>query len=207
MMLSKLKSKVCSFLFSKKKSSMKRMIELGLIQIGENTDISNLKIEIRNPIENKTFVKIGKNCLLTCTIVLETKEAMVEIGDSTFIGSGLIVCANEVKIGSDVMFSWGFTVIDTDAHSLKWEERKNDLADWKKGIDENTFGKYKNWKNVKSKKIEIKDKAWIGFNSIILKDVTMGEGSIVAAGSTVTKSVPPFSIVAGNPAKIIKYLK
>jgi acetyltransferase-like isoleucine patch superfamily enzyme len=52
--------------------------------------------------------------------------------------------------------------------------------------------------------IIIEDDAWIGFNSIILKGVTIGKGSIVGAGSVVTKSVPPWTIVGGNPAKIIR---
>ncbi len=45
---------------------------------------------------------------------------------------------------------------------------------------------------------------WIGANAIILKGVTIGYGSIVAAGAVVTKSVPPYSIVGGVPAKVIK---
>ena len=56
------------------------------------------------------------------------------------------------------------------------------------------------------KPITIGDDVWIGCNSIILKGVKIGNGSIVAAGSVVTKSVPPFSLVAGNPAKIVKEL-
>ena len=50
----------------------------------------------------------------------------------------------------------------------------------------------------------IKDNAWIGMSAIILKGVTVGEGAIVAAGSVVTKDVPPHTIVAGVPAKVIK---
>ncbi len=50
----------------------------------------------------------------------------------------------------------------------------------------------------------IKDKTWIGMNSIILKGVTIGKGSVVAAGSVVTEDVKPYTMVAGNPAKYIK---
>lgn len=52
--------------------------------------------------------------------------------------------------------------------------------------------------------IKIEDDVWIGAGSIILTGVTIGKGSIVGAGSIVTKSVEPYSIVAGNPAKLIK---
>ena len=71
-------------------------------------------------------------------------------------------------------------------------------------MDENKIGAYKDWSNVKEDKVTIKDKAWIGFNSIILKGVTIGEGSIVGAGSVVTKDIPDWSIVGGNPAKVIR---
>lgn len=53
--------------------------------------------------------------------------------------------------------------------------------------------------------IIIKDDVWIAANVIILKGVTIGEGAVVGAGSVVVKDVPPYAIVAGNPAKVIKY--
>jgi chloramphenicol O-acetyltransferase type B len=53
----------------------------------------------------------------------------------------------------------------------------------------------------------IKKDSWIGMEAMILKGVTVGEGAIVAARSVVSKDVPPFTVVAGNPAKVVKYLK
>lgn len=53
--------------------------------------------------------------------------------------------------------------------------------------------------------IEIKDDVWIGYNSLILSGVTIGQGAVIAAGSVVVKDVPPYAIAGGNPAKIIKY--
>ncbi|MGL5056657.1 MAG: CatB-related O-acetyltransferase [Fusobacteriaceae bacterium] len=53
--------------------------------------------------------------------------------------------------------------------------------------------------------IVIKDDVWIGMDSLILSGVTIGQGAIIAAGSVITKDVVPYSIVGGNPAKVIKY--
>jgi acetyltransferase-like isoleucine patch superfamily enzyme len=53
--------------------------------------------------------------------------------------------------------------------------------------------------------IKIGDDVWIGFNSTILSGVTIGQGAVVAAGSVVTRDVPPYAIVGGNPARLLKY--
>jgi acetyltransferase-like isoleucine patch superfamily enzyme len=89
-------------------------------------------------------------------------------------------------------------IIDTDSHSLHSGERKNDTVDWQKGL------MYKDWNLVISQKVAIESKSWIGLRSIVLKGVTLSEGTIVAAGSVVTKSTEPFSLIGGNPAKFIK---
>ncbi|MGL5624191.1 CatB-related O-acetyltransferase, partial [Cetobacterium sp.] len=53
--------------------------------------------------------------------------------------------------------------------------------------------------------IIIKDDVWIGNNVLVLSGITVGQGAIIGAGSVVTKDVPPYAVVAGNPAKVIKY--
>ena len=62
----------------------------------------------------------------------------------------------------------------------------------------------KDWTNVKMAPVIIENKVWIGFNAAILKGVTIGEGSVIGAMSIVTKNIPPYSIVAGNPARILR---
>ena len=54
------------------------------------------------------------------------------------------------------------------------------------------------------KEVQLDDRVWVGARAIILPGVHLGEGCIVGAGSVVTKSFPPFSVVVGNPAKVVK---
>jgi acetyltransferase-like isoleucine patch superfamily enzyme len=59
---------------------------------------------------------------------------------------------------------------------------------------------------IKTKPVIIEDDVWIGMGAVILKGVRIGKGSVVAAGAIVTKDVPPNSIVAGNPAQVVKQI-
>ncbi len=173
--------------------------------IGKGSTIKGANIEIRNGSNNNIRFTVGDNSIVNGNYIFEKETGKITIGSRVFIGGGMFICIENIEIGNDVMFSWGCTVADNNSHSLISSERKDDVKDWKKGIDENKIGYYKNWDNVKHGPVIIKDMAWIGFNSIILKGVTIGKGAVVAAGSVVTKDVPDFAVVAGNPAKIIKF--
>lgn len=176
------------------------------ISFPKNSTLQNLHLHTRNPQKDKVYLEIGENSVVSGEFIFEIQNGKISIGNRTFIGGGTFICIDTIEIGDDVMFSWGCTVADNNSHSHIWTQRQHDVRDWKKGIDEQKLGFYKDWKNVKYKKIIIKNKAWIGFNAIILKGVTIGEGAIVGAGSVVTKDVPDWAIVAGNPAQIIRII-
>jgi acetyltransferase-like isoleucine patch superfamily enzyme len=164
------------------------------VTIGSNTEITGSIVKDRGP-DSKLI--IGKDCLICGHICLETNDAVVEIGDNVFIGPNTsIVCIKSIKIGSDILISADCLIQDSDNHSLDFEIRKRDTADWKKGFHD--------WSKHPSIPIQIGHGAWIGAKAIILKGVYIGEKSIVGAGSVVTKSVEPYKVVAGNPARVIK---
>lgn len=141
---------------------------------------------------------IGANSLLSCRISFDRAGANVRIGDRTYIGDSHLVAADSLVIGDDVLISWGVTIVDHNSHALDWDQRASDVLDWANG--------HKNWDHVETRPVKIENKAWIGFNAIILKGIVIGEEAIVAAGSVVTKDVPPHAIVAGNPARIVRML-
>jgi acetyltransferase-like isoleucine patch superfamily enzyme len=167
------------------------------IQTDDSTILSS-GVRVRNVSIEK--IVIGNNCMICCIFNLQNEFGKIRIGNRVFIGGKTILnCINSIIISDDVLISWGCTIMDHNAHSTISSERINDVINGRNG--------FKDWSVVKSAPIIIKNKAWIGFNSIILKGVTIGEGAIIAAGSIVTKNVPDYAIVGGNPAKIIKYTR
>ena len=152
-------------------------------------------------------IRIGENSILACRIVLEREQGEVIAGDRTYIGASSIVCADGISVGGDVLIAWGCTIIDHDSHSLDWRERTEDATLWRKGYQEGGLrraAELKDWRNIQTAPVVIGDKAWIGFNSVILKGVEIGEGAVVAAGSVVTQSIPPWTLAGGNPARKIR---
>ena len=202
-MISKIILKLKEF---RKAAQIKALKKNGNLLVENASNIQGASFEIRNYKPTVPNITIGKGCLISGKYVCEIPSAKITIGDNTFIGGGNFIATTAISIGSDVMFSWGCTVIDTNAHSLDWRDRLDDVKDWKRSVEDNKIGAYKDWSKVESKKIVIEDNVWIGFNCIILKGVTIGRGAIVAAGSVVTKDVAPFTLVGGNPAQKIKEL-
>ena len=200
--LAKIKSGLIAIL-DDRKSTMDELISAGKLIMGRSANTDNARIDVR-PTADKLYVSIGDGALVSGHFVVEHENGYISIGKNSFIGGGMFVSACGIDIGDDVMFSWGCTVIDNDAHSLNWKDRLNDVVEWKKGVDEGSIGKFKNWSNVRCAPIVIESNAWIGFNVIILKGVRIGKGAVVAAGSVVTHDVEAFTMVAGNPAREIK---
>lgn len=158
--------------------------------------------------KNKVYLTVGKDCIIGGSFIFESQEGHVSIGEKTYIGSSTFICRTNIDIGNNVTIAWGSWLYDHDSHSLDILERRQDIADELKDIRAGrNFIENKNWNVVNSKPVKICDDVWIGMNCIVLKGVTIGEGAIVGAGSVVTKDVPAWTVVAGNPAKIVKYLK
>ena len=147
-----------------------------------------------------SVLELGEEIIIRGTLDLQKEGASLIVGKRSFLGGRSVVVSTErIEIGDDVLISHDCYITDTAGHSMNPEIRKNDIPNRWKG--------FKDWSVVSSAPIKIGNKSWIGPKSIILKGVTIGEGAVVAAGSVVTKDIPPFSLAAGVPAKVIKSLK
>ena len=166
-------------------------------------------------LQNKGYISVGSRCVIEDYAVIQGLSRQgINLGDRVTIGPGVMIrptgyysgdigeglyighdsrigamgwvgCSGLVRIGSYVMIGAGVR-IGAGQHNFEDTARPMTLQ------------------GNKLEPIEIGDDCWLGFNAIILAGVTIGHGSIVAAGSVVTKDVPPYSIVAGAPARIIR---
>lgn len=167
----------------------------------------NFNLNVPFGLKNKKYLTIGNNSIIFGTFELNASSGSITIGDYTQT-NGHFICVNEINIGNYVFIAWGVTLFDNDSHSIDAKHREKDMETQINDLkNKESFIKNKNWEIVNSAPINIKDNAWIGMNAIILKGVTIGQGAIVAAGSVVTKDVPDWTMVGGNPARIIKKLK
>ena len=179
----KLYIRICSFIrriyWSRKFGSVK-----GRVRIGKNVTF-----------QNPDTLHFGKNIGIgKYTYFLPLKEyagvsyhPKITIGDGCWIGiRNSFACIDSIEIGNNVLFAGYVHVTD---HSHGYEDVNEPI---------------KKQKLISKGPVVIEDDCWLGFSSEILSGVHIGKHSIVAARAVVTKNVPAYSIVAGNPARIVK---
>jgi acetyltransferase-like isoleucine patch superfamily enzyme len=164
------------------------------IRIGANTSVDYWRLGGR-----KGNLQIGSDGVIHCRVDFDHAQGAVRIGDRCYIGASNFVCHTGIDVGDDVVMSWGVTVVDHNSHALNWTDRQHDVAKWKSN--------QKDWRAVKIAPVHIGNKVWIGFGAVILKGVTVGEGAVIGAHAVVTKDVPPYAVVAGNPAVLVRQLE
>ena len=155
-----------------------------IIDIISNSRLSRIGTNnIRYNLWKLQLNKLGHNTHIYPDVVIHN-PGKVSIGSNVSIaefvhmwGGGGISIANNVMIATQ-------TVITSQTHNIDLDKRKT-----------NVYGP-----------VHIRENAWIGSGVIILPGITIGNGSVVAAGSVVTKDVPDKTVVAGSPAKVIRQI-
>ena len=116
--------------------------------------------------------------------------ATILIGNhSGMTGGAIIARSKTIRIGDRCMLAPNVTILDSDFHVSWPPERRHDT--WETDID---------------KDVTLEDNVWVGMNVLILKGVTIGRNSIIAAGSVVVRDIPPNCVAGGNPARVLKTL-
>jgi acetyltransferase-like isoleucine patch superfamily enzyme len=147
---------------------------------------SRVTLRGRARIRNEGTMTFGDRVRLDSTVatleLVTTGSGHLDIGNNVFINYGTsIVAASHVRIGNDCLIGTHVMVMDCDYHRVE----------------------DKSW-DTTGQPIVLEDRVWLANRSIVLKGVTVGHDAVVAAGAVVTRDVPPRSVVAGNPARVVR---
>lgn len=140
---------------------------------------------------NNHFLSNSVGILQPCLYNISEPGSRIRIGNNVGISGTTINATTTITIGDNTIIGSGCLITDTDSHPILTAERN--LSNWPQ--------------YTKRKPITIEKNVFIGARSIILKGVTIGEGAVIGAGSVVTKDVPANSLMAGNPARIVKMIE
>ncbi|MFG6656286.1 acyltransferase [Scandinavium sp. M-37] len=170
------------------------------LKLGTNVRIK--KVPMINLSEGAK-IYIGDNCTLNSDnsgyhvnmfakvkLLADRPNACIKIGDHTRIHGACIHAYKHVEIGKRCLIAANCQIIDSNGHEISFDNVKNRINTSSKGDA-----------------IIIGDDVWIGTGCIILPGVSIGNGTIIAAGSVVTKNIPDMVIAGGNPAKVIRSAK
>lgn len=122
-------------------------------------------------------------------IVTRTGHAVIRIGDCVGISGATIYARERIEIGDHTCIGGNVKILDNDFHPIGIEDRNADRKE-----------------QIGTKPVFIGRNCFIGCNSLILKGVRLGDGCVVGAGSVVTGTFPAGSVIAGNPARVVKTL-
>jgi len=174
-----------------------RLKELeGKLSVGEGSDLKLANILYFQKQPGK--ITIGKHSIIKGELITFKHGGEIRIGDYCHVGpDSHIWSAKLISIGNRVLIAHNVNIHDNISHPLDSKSRHEEFAkSLVDGVQETDL--------LRESEIIIEDDAWIGFNATILKGVRIGKGAIIGANTVITEDVPPYAVVVGNPAKIIK---
>ena len=155
---------------------------------------------IRNALGDSDKIVIGGHSHIRGELMIFGHGGKITIGEWCYVGVGTrIWSAAAIEIGNRVLISHSVNIFDNLTHPLLAAQRHEQIKQiFTRGHPRKI--------SLDEKPVKIGDDAWIGACAMVLRGVSVGEGGIVAAGAVVTKDVPAYSIVAGNPAVVVREL-
>ncbi|MCP3477060.1 acetyltransferase [Bradyrhizobium sp. CCGUVB1N3] len=155
---------------------------------------------IRNALGDSDQIVIGPYSHIRGELMILGHGGRISIGEWCYVGVGTRIWSGaSIQIGNRVLISHSVNIFDNLSHPIKASERHEQARQiFSTGHPRMVF--------LDDRPIKISDDAWIGAGAMVMRGVTIGEGGIVAAGAVVTKDVPAYAIVAGNPATVVREL-
>ena len=182
--------------YRKKKNAKKIIAKVSLI--GNIPEITEKTSVVLKKGSSKNDILIHNNVMLIDCTLVSTCSGKIQLGNYVKIGqNSKIYAVEKIEIGDYTAIATDVTIVDNNNHPVNPEFRQ-----YMRTTPHNSDAR--SWIHSDHKPIIIGKNCWIGASVRIQKGVTIGDNSIIAACSVVTKDVPSNSIAAGNPAKIVK---
>jgi acetyltransferase-like isoleucine patch superfamily enzyme len=170
-----------------------KMSNTGKVSIHRSARIINMQSQIG-------AIRAGDGTHIKGELVVFAHNGQIEIGRDCYIGENArIWSASKISIGDRVLIAHEVNVFDNNTHPISAHARHRHY----KEIVNTGFPKAPGY-SLNERPVVILDDAWVGARAIIMPGCTIGKGAIVGAGSVVTSDVAPYTIVAGNPARLIR---
>ena len=150
--------------------------------------------------EEPIGLRIGRAASLGDLTILDVgPRGRVVIGDYALVNGAMIICDSEVTIGDYTLIGWDVVLMDTYRVPF-------DVALRRRALERVALGRPRRLAaDVPAPPIRIERNVWIGFEACVHPGVSIGEDAVVGARSVVTEDVPPGAVVAGNPARVVRY--
>lgn len=155
---------------------------------------------IINMSKSSSSIRIGASSIVNGSLLTFAHGGRIAVGAWCYVGEGSrIWSGKQIYIGDRVMISHNVNIFDNLTHPIDptlrhWHFRAITTTGHPEQID------------LGERPVRIEDDAWIAAGATVLRGVTIGKAAIVGAGAVVTHDVPPFSVVAGNPARVLRFL-
>ena len=177
----------------------RRLFGKATMTLGSGTSLGP-QARILNALGRSECIRAGRHCRIEGELFLFGHGGEIQIGDWCFIGQGTrIWSARRIDIGDRVLISHNCNVMDSLTHPIEAGKRHEQFKQIVKSGHPATI-------DLDERPVTIEDDAWIGAGATVLRGVRIGRGSVIGAASVVTQDVPPFSVVVGNPARVVRQL-
>ncbi|MFC7419059.1 acyltransferase [Iodobacter arcticus] len=170
----------------------KELLEAGLVAL----DIDETQFAGSIVIGSQCYIESGNipafhnlPVKLSTVQINDGPVGQIRIGDRVVLQGVAILAYQRVEVGNDVIFGPMVTIMDSSGHPLLGRGQAGEAA------------------RIRSAPVRIANGAWIGAGATILKGVSIGEGAVIGTQAVVSEDVPPFCVVTGNPARIVKQLQ
>jgi len=146
-------------------------------------------------------VRVGRAASLCDGTVLDVgPQGQVSLGDYALVTAAWIICDERVEIGDYALISWNVVLMDT-------YRVPPDILSRRRALEAVSRASPRRLDSLApARPVRIGSNVWIGFEACVLPGVTIGEGAVVGARAVVVEDIPPYTVVAGNPARVVRHL-